>query len=123
MHQARLACALNLCQELSDETRSSILGALLGGPGAPSIPCHPLVREIERSRPDIYAAVANNAAYWELEARGEYWRWLEVISQIVQRYVILCSKYTEAENINRLSNQGQLLPYLEPPHETDLGRR
>lgn len=85
MHQARLACALNLCQEMSDESRSSVLGALLGGPGAPSIPCHALVREIERSRPDIFAAVANNATYWEQEARREYWRWLEVISQIVQR--------------------------------------
>lgn len=122
MHQARLACALNLCQEMSDETRSSILGALLGGPGAPSIPCHALVREIERSRPEIFAAVANNATYWELEARREYRRWLEVISQIVQRYVILCGRYFEAESVNRLSNQGQLLPYLEPP-ETDLSRR
>ena len=85
MHQARLACALNLCQDFSDETRSNILGAHLGGPGAPSIPCHAMVREIERSRPDIFAAVANNATYWELEARREYRRWSEKMSQIVQR--------------------------------------
>ncbi len=93
MHQAQLACALNLCQEFSDESRSSILGTLLGGPGAPSIPCHALVREIERARPDISAAVANNATYWELEARREYRRWFEGMSQIVQRYGILCNKY------------------------------
>ena len=92
MHQARLACALNLCQEMSEESRSSILGALLGGPGAPPVPCHGLVREIERSRPDIVAAVVNNTTHWELEARREYRRWLEVISQIVQRYVILCGR-------------------------------
>ena len=93
MHQAQLACALNLCQDFSDESRSSILGALLGGPGAPSIPCHALVREIERTRPDIFAAVANNATYWELEARREYRRWFEVMSQIVQRYGILCGNH------------------------------
>ena len=92
MRQARLACALNLRQEMSEESRSIVLGALLGGPGAPPIPCHGLVREIERSRPDIVAAVVNNATYWEPEARREYWRWLEVISQIVQRYLILCSR-------------------------------
>ncbi len=90
MHQAQLACALNLCPELSDEIRSSILGDVLGGPGAPSIPCNALVREIERSRPDISATVANNATYWELQARREHRRWLDVMSQIVQRYVILC---------------------------------
>ena len=92
MYQAQLACALNLCPEFSDESRSSILGGLLGGPGAPSIPCHALVREIERSRPDTSTAVANNATYWELQARREYRRWFEVTSQIVQRYVILCSQ-------------------------------
>lgn len=122
MHQAQLACALNLCPDISDETRSSILGSISGGPGAPSIPCHALVREIERSRPDIFAAVANNATYWELEARREYWRWFQVISQIVQRYVILCGKIFEADSISRLSNQGRILPYLEPP-ETDPGPR
>ena len=92
-HQAQLACALSLCQDISDESSSSILGALLGGPGAPSIPCHTLVREIERSRPDIFANVINNATYWELEARREYRRWFEATSQIVQRYGILCGNY------------------------------
>ena len=93
MHQAQLACALNLCQDISDESSSSILGALLGGPGAPSIPCHALVREIERARPDIFADVANNVTHWELEARREYRRWFEHMSQIVQRYGIMCDRH------------------------------
>lgn len=93
VHQAQLACALNLCQEFSDESRSTILGTFVGGPGASSIPCHALVCEIEESRPDIFAAVANNATQWEQEARREYRRWFEAISQIVQRYGILCDNY------------------------------
>ena len=86
-YQVQLACALNHCPEITEDTKSSILGSLQGGPGAPSLSCRELVREIERSFPDIYAAVASNGSYWKRKAREEHRSWWDTMSQIVQRYV------------------------------------
>jgi hypothetical protein len=70
---------------LDKETIGSVIACLRGGLGSKPIPYQNLVTALQSSYPALYNAVANNSAYWELEARNVYRRWMDLNAQAVQR--------------------------------------
>ncbi|KAL2037878.1 hypothetical protein N7G274_009353 [Stereocaulon virgatum] len=90
-YQGQIAYALKLYTKtphndaLHDKTIGSVVAFLRGGLGSKPIPYHDLVTALQSSHPALYNAVANDSAYWELEARNVYRRWMDMNSQAVQR--------------------------------------
>jgi hypothetical protein len=71
---------------LGNKTLNCIMSSVQAGFCSQSKPYGNLIATPKQIHPAILADIVNNQAHWQTEARNVYRRWIELSSQIVQRF-------------------------------------